>query len=164
MRRRRPISSVNLAKRSKVSEIEEALKLCITRENTKRNGVGIAVSEYLNDMLPAVQRLNDRTLLVEDPKEAYRTTVWVYPLQTGGALRDRDDIDLTFEEVIKSAPEGHYVPIPEGVNELLQSVESSVKRVHGDNSDDLLSTYGEEFSTLLTTLLSSASLARGKAR
>ncbi|VDO22023.1 unnamed protein product [Heligmosomoides polygyrus] len=71
-------------KGAKVKEIGEGAKLLYNGEDTKRNGVGIAVAESLKDSVAAVQRISDRIMSLRlDTKEGYWTVMSVYAPQTG---------------------------------------------------------------------------------
>ncbi|VDO91284.1 unnamed protein product [Heligmosomoides polygyrus] len=88
-------------KGAKAREIGEGVELYYNGEDTKRNGVGIAVAESLKDSIAAVQRINDRIMSLQlDTKEGYWTIMSVYASQTGCSEpeHDKDDFYLSLEE------------------------------------------------------------------
>ncbi|VDP12842.1 unnamed protein product [Heligmosomoides polygyrus] len=112
-------------KGAKAREIGEGVKLYYNGEDTKRNGVGIAVAESLKDSVAAVQRINDRIMSLRldtregywtimslrlDTKEGYWTIMSVYAPQTRCSERDKDDFYLSLEEAIRSVPEATTSP------------------------------------------------------
>ncbi|VDP10808.1 unnamed protein product [Heligmosomoides polygyrus] len=103
-------------KGAKAREIGEGVKLYYNGEDTKRNGVGIAVAESLKDSVAAVQRINDVMSLRLDTKEGYWTIMSVYAPQTGCSEHDKDDFYLSLEEAIRSVPEDDYLSIAGDMN------------------------------------------------
>ncbi|VDO98756.1 unnamed protein product [Heligmosomoides polygyrus] len=70
-------------KGAKVKGIGEGVMLFYNGEDTKRNGVGIAVAESLKGSVAAVQRISDRIMSLRlDTKEGYWTVMSVYAPQT----------------------------------------------------------------------------------
>ncbi|VDO76071.1 unnamed protein product [Heligmosomoides polygyrus] len=88
-------------KRAKAKEIGEGVKLFYNGENTKRNGVGIAVAESLKDLVAAVQGISDRIMSLRlDTKEGYWTVMSVYAPQTGCPEHEKDEFYLTLQDAI----------------------------------------------------------------
>ncbi|VDO87408.1 unnamed protein product [Heligmosomoides polygyrus] len=119
-------------KGAKAKEIGEGVKLFYNGEDTKKNGVGIAVAESLRDSVAAVQRINDRIMSLRlDTKEGYWTVMSVYAPQTGCPEHEKDDFYFTLEETIRSVPEGDYLSIAGDMNGHVGSGRRGVERVHG---------------------------------
>ncbi|VDO73921.1 unnamed protein product, partial [Heligmosomoides polygyrus] len=119
-------------KGAKAREIGEGVKLYYNGEDTKRNGVGIAVAESLKDSVAAVQRINDSIMsLWLDTKEGYWIIMSVYAPQTGCSEHDKDDFYLSLEEAIRSVPEGDYLSIAGDMNGHVGSGRRGAERVHG---------------------------------
>uniref|UniRef100_A0A183GWI8 Reverse transcriptase domain-containing protein n=1 Tax=Heligmosomoides polygyrus TaxID=6339 RepID=A0A183GWI8_HELPZ len=116
-------------------------------EDTKRNGVGIAVAESLKDSVAAVQRINDRIMSLRlDTKEGYWTIMFVYAPQTGCSEHDKDDFYLSLEEAI--VPEGDYLSIAGDMNGHVGSGRRGVERVHGGRGIGLINSDGERILDL----------------
>ncbi|VDP62918.1 unnamed protein product [Heligmosomoides polygyrus] len=93
-------------KGAKAREIGEGVKLYYNGEDTKRNGVGIAVAESLKDSVAAAQIINDRIMSLRlNTKEDYWTIMSVYAPQTGCSEHDKDDFYLSLEEAIRRGKE-----------------------------------------------------------
>ncbi|VDO94583.1 unnamed protein product [Heligmosomoides polygyrus] len=91
---------------AKAREIGEGVKLYYNGEDTKMNGVGIAVAESLKDSVAAVKRINDRIMSLRlDTKEGYWTIMSVYAPQIGCSEHDKDDFYLLLEEAIRGGVE-----------------------------------------------------------
>ncbi|VDP17909.1 unnamed protein product [Heligmosomoides polygyrus] len=124
-------------KGAKAREIGEGVKLYYNAEDTKRNGVGIAVAVSLKDSVAAVQGINDRIMSLRlDTKEGYWTIMSVYAPQTGYPERDKDDFYLSLEEAIRSVPEDDYLSMKRHVG----SGRRGVGRVHGGKGIGLINT------------------------
>ncbi|VDO82665.1 unnamed protein product [Heligmosomoides polygyrus] len=88
-------------KGTKAKEIGEGVKLFYNGEDTKRNGVRIAIAESFEDSVATVQRISDRIMsLLLDTKEGYWTVISVYSSQTGCPEHDKDEFYLALEEAI----------------------------------------------------------------
>ncbi|VDP55773.1 unnamed protein product [Heligmosomoides polygyrus] len=136
-------------KGAKAREIGEGVKLYYNGEDTKRNGVGIAVAESLKDSVAAVQRINDRIMSLRlDTKEDYWTIMSVYAPQTGCSEHDKDDFYLSLEEAIRSVPEGDYLTIAGDMNVHVGSGRRGVERVHGGKGIGLTNPDGERILDL----------------
>ncbi|VDP16557.1 unnamed protein product [Heligmosomoides polygyrus] len=139
-------------KGEKAKEIGEGVKLYYNGEDTKRNGVGIAVAESLKDSVAAVQRINDRIMSLRlDTKEgpgAYWTIMSVYAPQTGCSEHDKDDFYLSLEEATWSVAEGDYLSIAEDMNEHVGSGRRGVEKVHGGKGIGLINPDGERILDL----------------
>ncbi|PIO65958.1 hypothetical protein TELCIR_12343, partial [Teladorsagia circumcincta] len=78
-------------KGAKAREIGEGVKLYYNGEDTKRNGVAIAVAESLKDHVSAVNRVSDRIMAVRiDTKEGYWSILSVYAPQAGCPGSEKD--------------------------------------------------------------------------
>ncbi|VDO63469.1 unnamed protein product [Haemonchus placei] len=60
----RKIAQQEPSRGAKVREIGEGVMLYYNEEETKRNGVVIAVAEFLKDSVSAINRINDRIMAV----------------------------------------------------------------------------------------------------
>ncbi|VDO83017.1 unnamed protein product [Heligmosomoides polygyrus] len=149
-------------KGAKARETGEGVKLYYNGEDTKRNGVGIAVAESLKDSVAAVQRINDRIMSLRlDTKEGYWTIMSVYAPQTGCSEHDKDDFYLSLEEAIRSAPEGDYLSIAGDMNGHVGSGRRGVERVHGGGDDvSPMSRQGSGFTRRVNDVTQSTSDAR----
>ncbi|VDP21101.1 unnamed protein product [Heligmosomoides polygyrus] len=88
---------------AKAEEIGEGVKLFYNGEDTKRNGVGMAVAESSKDSVAAVQRISDRIMSLRlDTKEGYWTVMSVYAPQTGCPEHEKDEFYLTLKEAIRT--------------------------------------------------------------
>ncbi|PIO54181.1 hypothetical protein TELCIR_24461, partial [Teladorsagia circumcincta] len=86
-------------------------------EDTKRNGVAIAVAESLKDYVSAVSRISDRIMAVRiDTKEGYWTILSVYAPQVGCPESEKDDFYLSLDDAIRSTSEGDYLTIAGDLN------------------------------------------------
>ncbi|VDO80849.1 unnamed protein product [Heligmosomoides polygyrus] len=118
---------------AKAKEIGEGVKLFYNGEDTKRNGVEIAVAESLKDSVAAVQRISDRIMSLRlDTKEGYWTIMSVYVPQTGCSEDDKDDFYLSLEDAIRPIPEGDYLSIAGDMNGHVGSRRRGVERIHKD--------------------------------
>ncbi|VDL74871.1 unnamed protein product [Nippostrongylus brasiliensis] len=75
-------------KGEKAKEIGDGVKLFYKGDDGKRNGVGIAISEALKDSV---------------------TIISVYAPQTGCSEEDKDEFDMTLDDVIRSVLEGRGI-------------------------------------------------------
>ncbi|PIO67742.1 hypothetical protein TELCIR_10499 [Teladorsagia circumcincta] len=83
-------------------------------EDTKRNGVAIAVAELLKDHVSAVNRVSDRIMAVRiGTKDGYWTILSVYAPQAGCPESEKDEFYLSLDHAIRSLPEGDYLTIAE---------------------------------------------------
>ncbi|PIO61390.1 hypothetical protein TELCIR_17088, partial [Teladorsagia circumcincta] len=97
---------------AKTREIGEGVKLYYNGEETKRNGVAIAVAESLKDHVSAVNRISDRIMAVRiDTKEGYWTVISVYAPQAGYPEDEKDEFYLRLDVAIRSIPDGDYLTI-----------------------------------------------------
>nr|CDJ94134.1 endonuclease-reverse transcriptase HmRTE-e01 [Haemonchus contortus] len=119
-------------KGAEAREIGEGAKLFYNGEDTKRNGVAIAVSESLKDSVSAVNRISSRITAVRiDTKEGYWIVISVYAPQTGCPVYEEDEFYLSLDEAIRSVPEGSYLTIARGLNGPVGSERRGLERVHG---------------------------------
>ncbi|VDO87373.1 unnamed protein product [Heligmosomoides polygyrus] len=136
-------------KGAKAKEIGEGVKLLYNGEDTKRNGVKIAVTESLKESVAAVQSLSDRIMSLRlDTKEGYWTVMSVYAPQTGCPEHEKDDFYFTLEEAIRSVPEGDYLSIAGDMNGHVGSGRRGVERVHGGKGVGLMNPDGERILEL----------------
>ncbi|PIO53299.1 hypothetical protein TELCIR_25370, partial [Teladorsagia circumcincta] len=99
-------------KGAKAREIGEGVKLYYNGEDTKRNGVAIAVAESLKDYVAAVKRISDRIMAVRiDTKERYWTLLSVYSTQTGRLESEKDKFYMSLDDAIRAIPESNYLTI-----------------------------------------------------
>ncbi|PIO59070.1 hypothetical protein TELCIR_19479, partial [Teladorsagia circumcincta] len=137
-------------KGAKAREIGEGVKLYYNGEDTKRNGVAIAVAESLKDYISAVNRVSDRIMAVRiDTKEGYWTILSVYAPQGGCPECEQDEFYQRLDDAIRLTPEGDYLttadcPYPdEGTRATSAMVWACAKEATGPpdkNSDGLRST------------------------
>ncbi|PIO54323.1 hypothetical protein TELCIR_24317, partial [Teladorsagia circumcincta] len=97
---------------AKAREIGEGVKLYYSGEDTKRNGVAIAVAESLKEYASAVNRVSDRIMAVRiDTKEGYWAIFFVYAPQAGCSESEKDEFCWRLDDAIRSIPEGDYLAI-----------------------------------------------------
>ncbi|VDP13261.1 unnamed protein product [Heligmosomoides polygyrus] len=136
-------------KGAKANEIGEGVKLFYNGEDTKRNGVRIAVAESLKDSVAAVQRISDRIMSLRlDTKEGYWTVMSVYTPQTGCTEHYKDEFYLALEEAIRSVPEGDYLSVAGDMNGHVGSRRRGVERVHGGKGVGMVNPDGERIIDL----------------
>ncbi|PIO65192.1 hypothetical protein TELCIR_13152, partial [Teladorsagia circumcincta] len=99
-------------KGAKAREIGEGIKLYYNGEDTKRNGVAIAVAESLKDYVSAVNRVSDRIMAVRiDTKEGHWTVISVYAAQAVCPESEKDEFYQRLDDAIRSTPGGDYLTI-----------------------------------------------------
>ncbi|PIO52788.1 hypothetical protein TELCIR_25902, partial [Teladorsagia circumcincta] len=104
-------------KGAKAREIGEGVKLYYNGEDTKRNGVAIAVAESLKDHTSAVNRVSDRIMAVRiDTKEGYWTVLSVYAPQTGCPENEKDEFCMSLDYAIRAIPDSDYLTIAVDLN------------------------------------------------
>ncbi|VDO60286.1 unnamed protein product [Haemonchus placei] len=104
-------------KGAKVREIGEGVKRFHIGEDTKRNGVAIAVAEPSKDSVSTINRISSRIISVRiDTKEGYYATLSVYANQADWPVYQKDEFYLCLDEAIRSVPEGHYLTIAGDLN------------------------------------------------
>ncbi|PIO67649.1 hypothetical protein TELCIR_10589 [Teladorsagia circumcincta] len=92
-------------KGAKAREIGEGVKLYYNGEDTKRNGVAIAVAESLKDYVSAVNRVSDRIMAVR-----------IDAPQAGCPESEKDKFYQRLDDAIRSTPEGDYLTIAGDLN------------------------------------------------
>ncbi|XGW35868.1 hypothetical protein V3C99_019225, partial [Haemonchus contortus] len=105
-------------KGAKAREIGEGVKLFYNGEDTKRNGVAVAVADSLKDSVSAVNRVSSRI------------------------------ISLSLDETIRSVPEGDYLTIAGDLNGHVGSERRGLERVHGGNGVGVRNDEGERVLAL----------------
>ncbi|XGW15853.1 hypothetical protein V3C99_001364 [Haemonchus contortus] len=119
-------------KGAKATEIGEGVKLFYNGEDTKRNGVAVAVADSLKDSVSAVNRVGSRIISVRiDTKEGNWTIISVYAPQAGCLIYEKDEFYLSLDETIRSVPEGDYLTIAGDLNGHVDSERRGLERVHG---------------------------------
>uniref|UniRef100_A0A7I4Z257 SH3 domain-containing protein n=1 Tax=Haemonchus contortus TaxID=6289 RepID=A0A7I4Z257_HAECO len=79
-------------KGAKAREIGEGVKLFYNGEDTKRNGVAVAVADSLKDSVSAVIRISSRIMALRiDTKKGYWTIISVYAPQAGCPVYEKDE-------------------------------------------------------------------------
>uniref|UniRef100_A0A7I4XUC2 Endo/exonuclease/phosphatase domain-containing protein n=1 Tax=Haemonchus contortus TaxID=6289 RepID=A0A7I4XUC2_HAECO len=105
-------------KGAKAREIGEGVKLFYNGEDTKRNGVAVAVADSLKDSVSAVNRVSSRI------------------------------ISLSLDETIRSVPEGDYLTIAGDLNGHVGSERRGLERVHGGKGVGVRNVEGERVLAL----------------
>ncbi|VDO20342.1 unnamed protein product [Haemonchus placei] len=119
-------------KGAKAREIGEGVKLYYNGDDTKRNGVAIAVAESLKESVSAVSRISSRIMAVRiDTKEGYWTIISVYAPKAGCPVYEKGEFYLNLDEAIRSVPEGDYLTIAGVMNGHVGSERRGLERVRG---------------------------------
>ncbi|XGW03141.1 hypothetical protein V3C99_014828 [Haemonchus contortus] len=131
-------------KGAKAREIGEGVKLYYNGDDTKRNGVAIAVAESLKGSVSAVSRISSKIMAVRiDTKEGYWTIITVYAPQAGCPVYEKDEFYLNLDEAIRSVPEGDYLTIAGDMNGHVGSERRALERVHGGRGIGVRNEEGE---------------------
>ncbi|XGW22799.1 hypothetical protein V3C99_005206, partial [Haemonchus contortus] len=131
-------------KGAKAREIGEGVKLYYNGDDTKRNGVAIAVAESLKDSVSVVSRISSRIMAVRiETKEGYWTIISVYAPQAGCPAYEKDEFYLNLDEAIRSVPEGDYLTIAGDMNGHVGSERRGLERVHGGRGIGVRNEEGE---------------------
>ncbi|VDO67408.1 unnamed protein product [Haemonchus placei] len=118
-------------------------------EDTKRNGVAVAVAHSLKDSVSAVNRVSSRIISVRiDTKEGNWTIISVYAPQTGCPIYEKDEFYLSLDETIRSVPEGDYLTIAGDLNGHVGSERRGLERVHGGKGVGVRNDEGERVLAL----------------
>ncbi|XGW12159.1 hypothetical protein V3C99_013104 [Haemonchus contortus] len=134
---------------AKAREIGEGVKLFYNGEDTKRNGVAVAVADSLKDSVSAVNRVSSRIISVRiDTKEGNWTIISVYAPQAGCPIYEKDEFYLRLDETIRSVPEGDYLTIAGDLNGHVGSERRGLERVHGGKGVGLRNDEGERVLAL----------------
>ncbi|XGW19497.1 hypothetical protein V3C99_003389 [Haemonchus contortus] len=136
-------------KGAKAREIGEGVKLFYNGEDTKRNGVAVAVADSLKDSVSAVNRVSSRIISVRiDTKEGNWTIISVYAPQASCPIYEKDEFYLRLDETIRSVPEGDYLTIAGDLNGHVGSERRGLERVHGGKGVGLRNDEGERVLAL----------------
>ncbi|PIO65974.1 hypothetical protein TELCIR_12327 [Teladorsagia circumcincta] len=103
-------------KGAKAREIGEGVKLYYNGEDTKRNGVAIAVAEALKDYV-SLRRIRDRIMAVRiDTKERYWTVLSVHAPQNVCPVNEKDEFYMSLDDSIRAIPDSDYLAIASDLN------------------------------------------------
>uniref|UniRef100_A0A7I4YVT3 Reverse transcriptase domain-containing protein n=1 Tax=Haemonchus contortus TaxID=6289 RepID=A0A7I4YVT3_HAECO len=134
---------------AKAREIGKGVKLFYNGEETKRNGVAVAVADSLKDSVSAVNRVSSRIISVKiDTKEGNWTIISVYAPQAGCPIYEKDEFYLSLDENIRSVPEGDYLTIAGDLNGHVGSERRGLERVHGGDGVGVRNDEGERVLAL----------------
>ncbi|VDL76761.1 unnamed protein product [Nippostrongylus brasiliensis] len=121
-----------LWKEEKAKEIGDGVKLFYKGEDSRKSGVGIAVSESIKDSVSAVRRISDRIMSLRiETKEGCWTIISVYAPQTGCPEKDKDEFYVALDDVIRSVPDDDFLTIAGDLNGHVGTDRRGLERVHG---------------------------------